>query len=52
MLLSYPEYVDLSKYQECLKLDSSEYEIEDVFNQFTIYARESEDGVYVEYSDY
>lgn len=52
VLLSYPEYVDLSKYQECLKLDSSEYEIEDVLNQFTIYARESEDGVYVEYSDY
>ena len=52
VLLSYSEFVDLSKYKECLKLDMSEYEIKDVLNQFTIYARESEDGVYVEFSDY
>ena len=44
VLLSYPEYDDLSEYKECLKLDISEYEIEDALNQFTIYARESEDG--------
>ena len=51
VLLSYPEYDDLSEYKECLKLDISEYEIEDALNQFTIYARESEDGIYVEYLD-
>ena len=51
VLLSYPEYDDLSEYKECLKLDISEYEIEDALNQFTIYARESEDGTYVEYLD-
>lgn len=51
VLLSYPEYDDLSEYKECLKLDISEYEIEDALNQFTIYARESEDGNYVEYLD-
>lgn len=51
VLLSYPEYDDLSEYKECLKLDTSEYEIEDALNQFTIYARESEDGIYVEYLD-
>ena len=51
VLLSYPEYDDLRAYKECLKLDISEYEIEDALNQFTIYARESEDGIYVEYLD-
>ena len=51
VLLSYPEYDDLSEYKECLKLDISEYEIEDALNQFTIYACESEDGIYVEYLD-
>jgi len=51
VLLCYPEYIDMSEYQEYLKLDMSEYEIEDALNQFSIYARESEDGIYVEYSD-
>lgn len=51
VLLSYPEDIDLSKYQEYLKLNMSEYEIEDVLNRFSIYVRENEEGVYVEYSD-
>lgn len=29
----------------------SEYGIEGALNQFTIYARESEDGIYIEYLD-
>lgn len=51
VLISYPESVDLNDYQEYLKLNTSEYVIEDALNQFSIYAREAEDGVYVEYSD-
>ena len=51
VLLSYSESLELGKYQECLKLDMSQYEIEDVLKQFTIYACESENGVYVEYTD-
>lgn len=51
ILLSYPEYVDLTGYEEYLKLDMSEYELEDPLKQFSIYGRYFEDGVYVEYSD-
>ncbi len=51
IILSYPEYVDLSEYEEYLKLDADEYKIEDTLNQFSIYSRYYKDGVYIEYSD-
>lgn len=51
VILSYPEYVDLSEYEEYLKLDADEYKIEDSLNQFSIYSRYYKDGVYIEYSD-
>ena len=51
IILSYPEYVDLSEYEEYLKLDADEYKIEDTLNQFSIYERYYKDGVYIEYSD-
>ncbi len=51
VLLSYPEYVDLTGYEEYLKLDASEYDFEDPLKQFSIYGRYYEDGVYVEYTD-
>ena len=51
VILSYPEYVDLSEYEEYLKLDADEYKIEDTLNQFSIYERYYKDGVYIEYSD-
>ena len=51
VILSYPEYVDLSEYEEYLKLDADEYKIEDTLNQFSIYSRYYKDGVYIEYSD-
>ncbi len=51
ILLSYPEYVNLREYKEYLKLDVNEYKIEDSLNQFSIYSRYYEDGVYIEYSD-
>ena len=52
ILLSYPEFVNMRKYKEYLKLDSAEYEIEDSLNQFSIYSRYSESGDYwIEYSD-
>ena len=51
VLLSYPEYVDLREYEEYLKLDVDEYKIEDSWNQFSIYSRHYEDGVYIEYTD-
>lgn len=51
IILSYPEYVDLSEYEEYLKLDADEYKIEDSLNQFSIYERYYKDGVYIEYSD-
>ena len=51
VILSYPEYVDLSEYEEYLKLDADEYKIEDSLNQFSIYERYYKDGVYIEYSD-
>ena len=51
IILSYPEYVDLSEYEEYLKLDADEYKIEDSLNQFSIYSRYYKDGVYIEYSD-
>ena len=51
VLLSYPKYVDLREYEEYLKLDVDEYKTEDSWNQFSIYSRHYEDGVYIEYSD-
>ena len=51
VLLSYPDVIELSKYKEYLKLDVSEYEIADALNRFSIYVREEEDGIWVEYSD-
>ena len=51
ILLSYPEYVDLTGYEEYLKLDTSEYKLEDSWEQFSIYGRYFEDGVYIEYTD-
>ena len=51
ILLSYPEYVDLTGYEEYLKLDESAYDIEDCLKQFSIYSRYYEDGVYVECTD-
>lgn len=51
IILSYPEYVDLTGYEEYLKLDESAYDIEDCLKQFSIYSRYYEDGVYVEYTD-
>lgn len=51
VILSYPEYVDLSEYEEYLKLDADEYNIKDSLNQFSIYERYYKDGVYIEYSD-
>ncbi len=51
VLLSYPEYVDLTGFEEYLKLDTSEYKLEDPLKQFSIYGRYFEDGVYIEYTD-
>lgn len=52
ILLSYPDYVDLRKYKEYLKLDSSEYEIEDALNHFSIYSNSFDGGEsWIEYSD-
>ena len=51
VLLSYPEAIDLSNYQEYLKLDMSEYKVKDTLNRFSIYVRKTEDNMYVEYSD-
>ena len=51
VLLSYPEYVDLTGYEDYLKLDTSEYDLEDPLKQFSIYSRYYEDGAYVEYTD-
>lgn len=52
ILLSYPKYVDLRQYKEYLKLDASEYKIEDVLNQFSIYAHSFDGGQsWTEYSD-
>ncbi len=50
--LSYPEYVNLRDYEEYLKLDKSEYEIEDVLNHFSIYSATFDGGEsWIEYSD-
>ena len=51
VLLSYPEDVDLNKYEEYLKLDMSEYMIKDTLNCFSIYVRQSKNNVYIEYSE-
>lgn len=51
VLLSYPEDVDLNKYEEYLKLDRTEYTIKDTLNCFSIYVRQSKNDVYIEYSE-
>ncbi len=52
ILLSYPKYVNLRDYKEYLKLDASEYQIEDVWNQFSIYSATFDGGQsWMEYSD-
>lgn len=52
ILLSYPEFVNLRDYKEYLKLDASEYEIEDVLNQFSIYSATFDGGEsWIEYYD-
>lgn len=51
VLLSYPQFIDLSNYKEYLKLNISDYEIEDSLERFTIYARKYGDLGYMEYSD-
>ena len=51
VLLSHPQEVDLSQYQEYLKLEMSEYDVDDALNRFSIYVRENQGGIYVEYSD-
>ncbi len=54
VLLSYPEYTNLTEYKNYLKRDSGEYNLDnaDVLENFTIYAREipGTDG-WLEYSD-
>jgi len=52
--LSYPQYVNLRKYKDYLKLNRAEYNVEDRLGQFSIYSRYFEDGelsMYIEYSD-
>lgn len=44
ILLSYPEFVDLSEYQEYLKPDMADYDIDDVLEKFTIYAHSFNNG--------
>lgn len=52
ILLSYPNYVELSDYAEYLKKDVSEYEIGDSLKRFTIYAHSFDGGEsWLEYSD-
>ncbi len=52
ILLSYPEYVNLRDYEEYLKKDASEYKINDVLNQFSIYSANFDGGEsWIEYYD-
>lgn len=52
IFLSYPNYMELIRYKQYLKVNPMEYEIEDALNQFTIYAHTFNGGDYwVEYSD-
>ncbi len=52
ILLSYPEYVNLRDYEEYLKKDASEYKINDVLNQFSIYSATFDGGEsWIEYYD-
>ena len=52
ILLSYPEYVNLRDYEEYLKKDASEYQINDVLNQFSIYSATFDGGEsWIEYYD-
>ena len=41
----------MNKYEEYLKLDRSEYTVEDTLNCFSVYVRHLKDDVYIEYSD-
>ena len=50
--MSYPEYVNLRDYKEYLKQDASEYQINDVLNQFSIYSATFDGGEsWIEYYD-
>lgn len=52
ILLSYPQYVNLRDYEEYLKKDASEYKINDVLNQFSIYSGTFDGGEsWIEYYD-
>lgn len=52
ILLSYPQTLDMGGYENCLKNDLMAYEIDDVLNQFTIYAHSFDGGKsWIEYSD-
>ncbi len=52
VLLSYPDYMELKDYQAYLKKDVSEYDIESVLQEFTIYAHSFDGGQsWMEYSD-
>lgn len=52
ILLSYPEYRKMSQYTEYLKLDTSEYNIENVLEKFSIYAHSFDGGdSWMEYED-
>lgn len=52
ILLSYPEYLKMSQYTEYLKLDTSEYNIENVLEKFSIYAHSFDGGdSWIEYGD-
>lgn len=52
ILLSYPEYVNLRDYEEYLKKNASEYKINDVLNQFSIYSATFDGGEsWIEYYD-
>lgn len=52
ILLSYPETLNMSQYTEYLKLDSSEYNIVNALDKFSIYAHSFDGGEsWMEYSD-
>ena len=52
MLISYPNLIALAPYSDYIKTDTSEYNITDVLNKFTIYAHTFDGGTsWMEYSD-
>lgn len=51
MFLSYPKFLKPKGFEKYMKLDSSEYDIDDALDRFSIYTREQEDGSYLEYYD-